>query len=508
VTVVIGEPLDLESVVAVAAGEPVDLAPSLAEDMAPARRIVEEAVTSGTAVYGITTGLGDLASVRIDSAEAKSLQEAILRSHATAVGPPLPTEVVRAMMLLKARTFAMGVSGVRFELVERLARMLNESIHPVVPAQGSLGASGDLALLAHLALPLIGEGTVELDGQIRPAADALRSAGLEPLELSHKEGLSLVNGTEGMLALGAITCIRAEAIARAADVTGAMSVEACFGTNRVFDDEVVGLRKHPGALLVADNLRRLLSGSNIVVSHRYSDHLVQDAYSLRCIPQVHGAYRDGIAYARTTFERELASAIDNPNVIPSTGDVRSGGNFHGESLALALDHLALCVAGFATIAERRVARLVDPNLNNGLPAFLTSEPGVRTGFMIVQYTAASVVSESRSLLFPASSDTIPTSAGQEDHVSMGATAGRKAMAVTSNTENVIAIEALVAGQGINLRAPLTPSPATGHVLEHLRAVSPVVEEDRPLSGDIAEVRAMIVDGALVDAAEELVGPLG
>ena len=506
-TVLIGETLDIDGVVAVAAGQPVELAPGLADDMAPARRIVEEAVASGAAVYGITTGLGDLASVRIDPAEAKSLQESILRSHATAVGPPLPTEVVRAMMLLKARTFAMGVSGVRFPLVERLARMLNESIHPVVPAQGSLGASGDLALLAHLALPLIGEGSVELKGEVRPSADALRAAGLDPLELSHKEGLSLVNGTEGMLALGILTCARAETIARAADVTGAMSVEACFGTNRVFDEEVVGLRTHPGALQVADNLRRLLSGSSIVVSHRYSDHLVQDAYSLRCIPQVHGAYRDGIAYARTTFERELASAIDNPNVIASSGDVRSGGNFHGESLALALDHLALCLAGFGTISERRVARLVDPNLNNGLPAFLTAEPGVRTGFMIVQYTAASVVSESRSLLFPASADSIPTSAGQEDHVSMGATAGRKAMAIASNTENVVAIEALAAAQGIELRAPLTPSPATGHVLEHVRALSPVVDEDRPLSNDIAEVRAMVADGHLSAAAEELVGPL-
>jgi len=475
--------------------------------MAPARRVVEDAVASGAAVYGITTGLGHLANVRIDSAEAKALQEAILRSHATAVGPPLAAQVVRAMMVLKARTFAMGVSGVRFEVVERLARMLNDSIHPVVPAQGSLGASGDLALLAHLALPLIGEGLVDAGGRVQPAAEALRAVGLEPLELSHKEGLSLVNGTEGMLGLGILTCARAEALARAADLCGAMSVEACLGTDRVFDAEVVGLRAHPGALDVAGNLRRLLAGSDIVSSHRDSDHLVQDAYSLRCIPQVHGAYRDGIAYARTTFERELASAIDNPNVIVSTGEVRSGGNFHGESLALALDHLALCVAGFGTIAERRVARLVDPSLNNGLPPFLTNAPGVRSGFMIVQYTAASVVSESRSLLFPASADTIPTSAGQEDHVSMGATAGRKALAVMSNTENVVAIEALAAAQGLDLRAPLSPSPATAHVAEHLRAVSPFLEEDRPLSDDIGEVRKLVASGALARAAEETAGPL-
>lgn len=506
-TVLIGEPLSIDSVVGVAAGEAVDMAPGLADDMAPARRIVEDAVASGAAVYGITTGLGDLANVRIESAEAKALQEAILRSHATAVGPVLPTEVVRAMMLLKARTFARGVSGVRFELVERIVRMLNDSIHPVVPAQGSLGASGDLALLAHLALPLIGEGMVESEGEALPAADALRSAGLEPLALSHKEGLSLVNGTEGMLALGALNCARAETLARAADVTAAMSVEACLGTDRVFDEAVVSLRDHPGALDVAANLRRLLAGSDIVVSHRDSEHLVQDAYSLRCIPQVHGAYRDGIGYARLTFERELSSAIDNPNVIASTGEVRSGGNFHGESLALALDHLGLCVAGFGTIAERRVARLVDPHLSNGLPAFLTRQPGVRTGFMIVQYTAASVVSENRSLLWPASADTMPTSAGQEDHVSMGATAGRKAMAILSNTEHVVAIEALAAAQGLELRAPLTPSPATAHVVEHVRAVSPFVEEDRPLSEDIAALKTMVASGHLAGAAEELAGPL-
>lgn len=506
-TVLIGEPLSIDSVVGVAAGEAVDMAPGLADDMAPARRIVEDAVASGAAVYGITTGLGDLANVRIESAEAKALQEAILRSHATAVGPVLPTEVVRAMMLLKARTFARGVSGVRFELVERIVRMLNYSIHPVVPAQGSLGASGDLALLAHLALPLIGEGMVESEGEALPAADALRSAGLEPLALSHKEGLSLVNGTEGMLALGALNCARAETLARAADVTAAMSVEACLGTDRVFDEAVVSLRDHPGALDVAANLRRLLAGSDIVVSHRDSEHLVQDAYSLRCIPQVHGAYRDGIGYARLTFERELSSAIDNPNVIASTGEVRSGGNFHGESLALALDHLGLCVAGFGTIAERRVARLVDPHLSNGLPAFLTRQPGVRTGFMIVQYTAASVVSENRSLLWPASADTMPTSAGQEDHVSMGATAGRKAMAILSNTEHVVAIEALAAAQGLELRDPLTPSPATAHVVEHVRAVSPFVEEDRPLSEDIAALKTMVASGHLAGAAEELAGPL-
>jgi histidine ammonia-lyase len=507
-TVVVGTPLCFKDILEVAAGDaPVELSPGLRERMAPARRVVEDAVASGNPVYGINTGLGDLANVRIDPGEARPLQEAILRAHATAVGPPLPVEAVRAMLLLKARTFAMGISGVRFDLVERLVRMLNESIHPVVPSQGSLGASGDLAPLAHLALPLIGEGAVEVEGTVRPAGEALRSAGLEPLELAHKEGLALVNGTEGMLALGILAHARAESLSRAADVTSAMSVEASLGTNRAFDSAVVGLRRHPGAHAVAANLVRVLGHSGIVASHRDSDHLVQDAYSLRCIPQVHGAYRDGLEYVRATLQRELESAIDNPNVLVDTGEVLSAGNFHGEALALALDHLGLCAAGFATIAERRIARLVDAHLSNGLPPFLTTEAGTRSGFMIPQYTAAALVNENRTLCWPASSDSIPTSAGQEDHVSMGSTSARKATSIVTNAEHVIAIEALVAAQGLDLRAPLEPGPGTGAALRAIRAVSPFLDDDRSLSKDIEEVRTLVCDGRLVGAVEELTGPL-
>ncbi|MGH2731055.1 MAG: histidine ammonia-lyase [Actinomycetota bacterium] len=504
----IGDDLTFDDVVAVAVhGESVEPAPGLDEAMAPALAIVEEAAASGRPVYGITTGIGDLASVRIDPREALKLQRDIVLSHATAVGPPLPSEVVRAMLLLKARTFAFGASGVRPVLVERLAQMLNSHVHPVVPSQGSLGASGDLAPLAHLALPIIGEGRVEKDDDVMPAQDGLAAAGIDPLELSYKEGIALVNGTELMLALGILVCARAERLARCADLSGAMALEACLGTDRAFDDELISLRKHPGARSVAVNLRRLLAGSAIVASHRESQHLVQDAYSLRCIPQVHGAYRDGLAYVRATLEAELASAVDNPSVLVGSNEVVSGGNFHGEALALALDHLCLCLAGFATIAERRVARIVDSDLNNGLPAFLTTDPGRRSGFMLAQYTAASLVSESRGLCWPASSDSIPTSAGQEDHVSMGATSARRAAAILANTEHVIAIETLAAAQGLELRAPLVPAPATHAAVQTLRAVSPFVDEDRALSDDIGAVRRLVTSGDLVSAAEGAIGPL-
>jgi histidine ammonia-lyase len=504
--VVIGEPLSFDDVAAVASGTKVALSPEAGRRMEEARAVVERAATSARPTYGINTGIGDLASVRIDPDDAARLQGDLLRSHATAVGAPLPTEVVRAMLVLKARTFALGASGVRVALAERLVDMLNARIHPVVPCHGSLGASGDLALLAHLALPLIGEGRVEGDGGDIGAAGALAGAGLEPLGLTHKEGLALINGTEAMLALGILGFHHAERLARAADVTAAMSVEACLGTDRAFAERLIGLRKHRGALLVAANLRRLLENSAIVASHRDSDHLVQDAYSLRCIPQVHGAYRDAFGYIGKTLRAELDSAIDNPSVIVESDEIISGGNFHGEALGLSLDHLGLCATGYATIAERRIARLVDPDLSNGLPAFLTEDPGRRTGFMIAHYTAASLTSENRAHSFPASSDSISTSAGQEDHVSMGATAARKTYDMLSKTANVIAIEALAAAQGLGFRDH-DPAPGTGAALAAVRSVSPKLDEDRPLSGDIVAVSELIDSGALVAPVEEQIGSL-
>lgn len=506
-TVRIGDPLTFDDVIAVAEREEeVEIADRVAAAMAPARRLVEDAVAAGRTVYGISTGIGDLANVRIDPGEAERVQHDIVRSHATAVGPLLPRPVIRAMMLLRARTFAFGVSGVRYELVERLVQLLNAGIHPVVPSQGSLGASGDLAPLAHLALPLVGEGLVEVDGEERDSQDALRDAGIAPLTLSYKEGLALVNGTEGMLALGILAWVGGNRLARSADITAAMSVEACYATDRVFGNELISLRQHPGARLVASNLRKLLANSPIVASHRNSEHLVQDAYSLRCVPQVHGAYRDGLEYVRATLEAELASAIDNPTVMVDSGEVVSGGNFHGEALGLALDHLGLCLTGYATIAERRIARLVDPNLNNGLPAFLTTDAGRRSGFMIAQYTAAALVSENRSLCWPASADTITSSAGQEDHVSMGMTSARKAMAILANSERVIAIEALAAAQGLDLRG-MPPAPGTGAAHTAIRNVSPRLEEDRSLSRDIEAVRNLVVSGGLLESAETVTGKL-
>lgn len=506
-TVHIGKPLSFADVVDVARGARVEIAAGVKDAMAPARAVVDDAVASGETVYGISTGIGDLANVRIDTGLAQALQRDIVRSHATAVGPPLPAEVVRAMLLLRARTFAFGVSGVRFEIVERLVALLNAGVHPVVPSQGSLGASGDLAPLAHLALPLIGEGRAEIGGDVVAGGDALRRAGIEPLQLSYKEGLALVNGTEMMLALGILALDGAHTVATSADVTGAMALEACLGTDAAFREDLVALRKHPGALDSAANLRALLGGSPIVASHRDSDHLVQDAYSLRCMPQVHGAYRDALRYVAGTLEAELASAIDNPTVMVSDRTLVSGGNFHGEALGLALDHLGLCLAGFATIAERRIARLVDPRLSNGLPPFLTKEPGRSSGFMIAQYTAASLVSENRSSCWPASADSIPSSAGQEDHVSMGATSGRKAMAILANTEHVLAIEAMAASQGLDLRRPLAPAAGTRAARDAVRSASPFLEEDRPLSEEIAAVRALVRDRALVTAAEGAAGPL-
>jgi histidine ammonia-lyase len=507
VTVVIGEPLTFEDVLAVAGGAPVEIHEDVPARMAPARRVVEDAVSQGRTIYGITTGFGGLSNVRIDPSQARTLQRDIVRSHATAVGEPLPTEVVRAALLLKARTFVFGISGVRYQLVERLALLLNEGIHPVVPAQGSLGASGDLGPLAHLALPLIGEGTVEVNGTQSPAHQALRAAGIEPIELSYKEGLSLVNGTEIMLGLGILSCSGAETLARCADIAAAMTLEACLGTDRAFEDAIVSLRAHPGALGVASLLRRLLEGSEIVASHRHSEHLVQDAYSLRCIPQVHGAYRDGLAYVHKTLEAELASAVDNPSVIVDQSEVLSGGNFHGEALGLALDHLCLCLTGFATISERRTARLVDPALNNGLPAFLTPHPGLRSGFMLAQYTAASLVSENRGLSWPASSDSIPTSAGQEDHVSMGATSARRASAILGNAQRVVAIEALAAAQGLDLRSPLRPAPATAAARAAIRELSPPLDEDRSLASDIEAISELVSSDRLGNAVAGEIGAL-
>jgi histidine ammonia-lyase len=507
VTVAVGETLTLADVAAVAAGADVSLSAASRERVAAARRVVEDAVASGDVVYGVTTGFGALANVRIDPAQASDLQHGIVRSHATAVGRPLPRSEARAMLLLRAHVLALGHSGVRPELVDLMVQMLNADVIPAVPEQGSLGASGDLAPLANLALPLIGAGEVLTDVGTGPAAAAMQRAGLAPLTLEAKEGLALVNGTQGMLAIGALAAERLSTLARTADVVAAMTIEAALGTDAPFDARLQLLRPHPGQTASASNLRRLLEGSPILASHRDSEHLVQDAYSLRCAPQVHGATRDALGYARGVLEVELNAVSDNPIVLPEDGEVVSGGNFHGQPVAVAMDALAAASVGMASISERRLYRLLDPALSNGLPPFLVPESGLNSGFMLVQYTAASLVSESKSLAHPASVDSIPSSAGQEDHVSMGMTAARHAREVVANAEVVVALEALGAAQALDLRAPLEPGPATASVKRALRDAVPFFEADREFGPDIAAAVALVRSGGLVSAGEVVSGPL-
>ncbi|HJP66934.1 MAG TPA: histidine ammonia-lyase, partial [Actinomycetota bacterium] len=457
--VVLGERLTIDDVVAVARGEPAELASEARARMQAARDVVDRKVEAGATVYGVTTGLGSLANVRLERDEVRRLQHDLLRSHAVGVGEALHEWEVRAMLLLRAHVLSLGYSGVRPEIVDRLLDFLRLEILPIVPEQGSLGASGDLAPLAHLAIPLIGEGEVSYRGEHVPARDALAHAGLEPLELEPKEGLSLINGTQGMVAVGTMAAARARTLVKTADVAAAMTIEAILGTDRPFDDRLQRLRPHPGQAASAANLRRLLDGSEIVGSHAESAHLVQDAYSLRCAPQVHGACRDALATTIDVLEIEISSVTDNPIVLPEADDVVSGGNFHGQPVAQALDGLAAGAVTLASISERRLYRLLDPATNNGLPAFLIERAGVNSGFMIVQYTAASVVSESKSLAHPASVDSIPSSAGQEDHVSMGMTAARHARDCVTNAEIVVALEVLAAAQALELRSPLRPAPA-------------------------------------------------
>jgi histidine ammonia-lyase len=502
----VGEPIALRDVVAVARGERVELPGSAVERIRAARAVVDAAVASNLTVYGVTTGFGSLAQVRIDPAQADALQAAIVRSHATAVGRPLSREEARAMLLLRAHVLALGHSGVRAEIVERMVEMLNRDLVPVVPEQGSLGASGDLAPLAHLALPLLGRGEILETGGRRPAAEALERAGLSPLELRAKEGLALVNGTQGMLAVGALAADRVDRLVRAADVAAAMSVEAALGSDRVFDERLIALRPHAGVVASASNLRTLLRGSAIVGSHRESDHLVQDAYSLRCAPHVNGATREALRYTTSVLEVEANAVSDNPIVLPDEGEVRSGGNFHGQPVAVALDALATATVPLASIAERRLYRLLDPLRNNGLPAFLVSDSGLNSGFMLAQYTAASLVSECKTLAHPASVDSIGSSAGQEDHVSMGMTAARHARDVVANAEVVVALEALAAAQALDLRA-LEPAAGTGAARAAIRERVRFLDADRELGPDIEAVVDLVRAGALVGAVEEAVGPL-
>ncbi len=498
--VVVGDSLSPEAVWSVAVGDaPVALGERGRAAIAKARAVVDSFLVAGAgATYGINTGFGALAEVRIPAAELSQLQRNLILSHAVGVGQPLDRAATRAMMLLRAHVLALGYSGVREQVVERLVTLLNRRVHPLIPCKGSVGASGDLAPLAHLALVLIGEGEAELDGEILSGGDALARVGLEPLTLAAKEGLALINGTQGMLAVGTLALIRAERLAATADVTGAMTLEALMGSVRPFDAAVVEARPHPGALASAAHLRALLADSEINRSH-VDCHEVQDAYSLRCMPQVHGATRDMLGYVRRVLSIELDSATDNPLVLPD-GRLQSGGNFHGQPVAAALDAATLAVTDLASIAERRLAQLVDPHLNRRLPAFLTPKSGLNSGFMMAQVTAASLVSEAKALSMPNSVDTIPTSADREDHVSMGMTSARSFATVVDHLEHVLAIEAFAASQGIHLRG-MAPGVGVARAITALRERVPPLVDDRPMYKDFTAARALVADGTLLAAAD-------
>lgn len=481
--------------------------------MRASRELVEEWIERGETIYGVTTGFGELATVKIGRDNLEQLQLNLIRSHAAGAGEPLPEGVVRAMMALRVNALAKGFSGIRVETVELLVRMHNKGVIPLIPSRGSVGSSGDLAPLSHLVLAMIGEGEATFRGRRMAADRALRLAGLKPVTLTAKEGLALVNGTQMMSAIGCIAAAEAVELCAVADVAGAMSAEALKGSDTAFDERIHALRPHPGQQASAANLRRLMAGSEIRESHRHGDPRVQDAYSIRCMPQVHGATRDAVRRAAEVLAVEVNSATDNPLIFPADGDHLEGGNFHGQPVALSLDFLAIAVAELANIAERRIERMVNGNLS-GLPRFLTENSGLNSGMMIAQYTAAALVSENKVLAHPASVDSIPTSAGQEDHNSMGSVAAHKLLQVVGNVRTVLGIELMVAAQGLDLARP---HPRTGKPMRSGKGIEaahaairrriPRLRADRPLSGDIEAAAGLIADGSLLAAVEKAAGRL-
>lgn len=470
-----------------------------------AAALVERWAASDRAVYGITTGFGDLASVRISREDRSRLQENLLRSHACGVGDPYPVDVTRAIMLLRINTLSRGNSGISLETLSALADLLNAGIHPLIPCQGSVGASGDLCPLSHLAVALMGEGMAEYRGRVVPTAEALTDAGLAPISLGAKEGLALNNGTTVMNAVGALALLDAERLVRTADVAAAMSMEALHGVPYAYDARTHALRPFRGQNDVASNLRRLIEGSGIV--EKYKGDRVQDAYSLRCVPQVHGAGRDALAYVRGVLETEINSVTDNPLIFPDDEEALSGGNFHGEPLALAMDFFGIALAEFGSISERRQARMVDASLS-GLPPFLIESSGLNSGFMIPQYVSASLVSENKVLAHPSCVDSIPTSANQEDHVSMGGYSARKAVTILENVRKIVAVELLMGAQALDFSlGDLKPGKGTAAAHARIRSVVPFLKKDEYLHPLIERVLELTTSGAVLEAAEGAVGSL-
>jgi histidine ammonia-lyase len=487
-----GQRLSLEEIAEVARGEQhVALSQAARARALESRRVVEQITDSGRVVYGVNTGFGKLSDIKIAPLELRELQLNLVRSHACGVGPALSEAETRAMLLLRANVLALGYSGARPLIIETLLAMLERGVHPLIPEKGSVGASGDLAPLAHLALTVIGEGEAFYQGEKMASIEALGRAGIEPVSLEAKEGLALLNGTQAMAAVGGLALHRAETVARVADVAGAMTLEALRGTPVAFDERIHSARPHPGQMEVAAHLRELLRASEIRASHVENDPRVQDAYSLRCMPQVHGAVRGALTHARETVEIESGSATDNPLVFAGENEVLSGGNFHGAPLALAFDYAAIALTDLMSVTERRIDRLVNPDFNEGLPPFLTAQPGLSSGFMMAQVTAAALLCEARVLAHPASIDNIPTDGGKEDHVSMGMTAATKLRAIVENAEHTLAIELLAAAEGLEYRQPLQPGLGVRRAYEIVRANVPRLTQDRALSKDIQKIAQAI-----------------
>ncbi|MGA2571866.1 MAG: histidine ammonia-lyase [Terracidiphilus sp.] len=491
-----GQNLSLDEIRSVArGGRQVGLAPSSLARVNAAREVIRKILEKDDAVYGVNTGFGKLSDVRIPGDRLSDLQVNLVRSHACGLGKPLAEAEVRAMLLLRANVLAKGFSGVRREVVEMLIGLLNAGIHPVVPEKGSVGASGDLAPLAHLALVLIGEGEAFYRGERIGGGEALRRAGLAPLRLEAKEGLALLNGTQGMTAVGALALSDAQRLVRLADVAGAMALEALRGTPAAFDPRIQEARPHRGQAAAARHLTALLERSEIRESHRADDPRIQDAYCLRCMPQVHGAVRDALDHATEIVEIETGSATDNPLVFAASGEVLSGGNFHGAPLSYVFDYAAIALTDLAGIGERRIDRLINPDINEGLPPFLSSEAGLSSGYMIAHVAAAALLSECKVLAHPASVDSVPTSGGKEDHVSMGMTAALKLRQIVENVEQILAIEFLCAAQGLDYRKPLRPGRQIEQVLSAIRTIIPPLEADRPPADDINRLVVAMRDGA-------------
>lgn len=498
--------LTIEDVVKVARNfEKIELTQNAVDAVNKARDYVEEKLDKGEIIYGLTTGFGKFSDKFIPKEDTATLQRNLIISHSCGMGNPYPTEVVRGAMLLRVNALARGNSGIRLSTLMTLVNMLNKGVHPIIPEKGSLGASGDLAPLSHIVLVMLGEGEAEYEGVRMSGKEAMDKAGIETIELSAKEGLALINGTQIMTSMAALLCHDAKLLAKTADIAVCMTGEALNAITKAYDPKVHEVRGHKGQIDAAANMLKILSDSKNCA--RVQPGKVQDAYSLRCAPQVHGASRDAIEYVYAAVEREINAVTDNPLVFSDDDDVISAGNFHGQPMALAMDFLAIALAEYANISERRTERLVNPQLSAGLPAFLTADGGVNSGFMIVQYSAASMVSESKVYCHPASVDSIPSSANQEDHVSMGTTAARKARLVLDNSQKVVGIELFCASQGIYFRGEDKLGTATKAVYDHIRKSVKPVKEDRVMYTELAKFDAMVKNGEIVNAVENAIGQL-